>query len=92
MRLPGALRLYRRYEEIPQGEDFVHQPFPDRPIPTQKKERARFPKDVDPVVLQDPAFQKLHPQVRTKSDVGIALLAAASRPKVPVRVLLFDSW
>ena len=45
-----------------------------------------------PVLLEAPAFQTLHQQFRTKIDRGIALLAAAIAHKVPLSVLLFDSW
>ena len=92
VRFPVDLRLYRRYEECTQWETFVHQHFPDRPIPKPKKERARFHKEVDPILLADPNFQKLHQQFRTKIDLGMALLEAAIQHKVPFRVLLFDSW
>jgi hypothetical protein len=92
VRFPVDLRLYRRYEECPEWEAFVHQHVPDRPIPRTKKERARFQKAVAPVLLADPHFQKLHEQFRTKIDLGMALLDAAIHHKVPFRVLLFDSW
>jgi DDE superfamily endonuclease len=92
VRFPVALRLYRRYEELTQWEAFVHKHFPDRPIPTTKKERARLHKDIDPILLEDPAFQTLHAQFRTKIDLGIELLEAAIQHKIPFRVLLFDSW
>ena len=92
VRFPLDLRLYRRYEELTQWETFVRKHFPDRPIPTTKKERARLHKAVDPVLLDDPDFQQLHQQFRTKIDVGIALLEAAIQHKVPFRVLLFDTW
>ena len=92
VRFPLDLRLYRRYEELTQWETFVRKHFPDRPIPTTKKERARLHKAVDPILLDDPAFQPLHQQFRTKIDVGIALLEAAIQHKVPFRVLLFDTW
>ncbi len=92
VRFPVDLRLYRRYEECTQWDTFVHQHFPDRPIPKPKKERARFHKEVDPILLADPNFQKLHQQFRTKIDLGIELLEAAIQHKVPFRVLLFDSW
>jgi len=92
VRFPVDLRLYRRYEALTRWEEFVHKHFPDRPIPTQKKERARLHKTVDPVLLEDPDFQKLHQQFRTKIDLGIALLEAAIQQKVPCNVLLFDSW
>ena len=70
----------------------MHKHFPDRPIPTTKKERARLHKAVDPILLEEPAFQKLHQQFRTKIDLGIALLESAIQHKVPFHVLLFDSW
>ncbi len=92
VRFPVDLRLYRRYEDLTQWEVFVHKHFPDRAIPTKKKDRARLHKDVDPVLLDDPDFQHLHQQFRTKIDLGIDLLEAAIRHKVPFRVLLFDSW
>ena len=77
VRFPLDLRLYRRYEELTQWETFVRKHFPDRPIPTTKKERARLHKAVDPVLLDDPDFQPLHQQFRTKIDLGIELLEAA---------------
>lgn len=92
VRFPVDLRLYRRYEECTRWEAFVHKHFPDRLIPTKKKERARLHKEVDPLLLEDPDFQKLHQQFRTKIDLGIALLEAAIQHKVPFSVLLFDSW
>ena len=92
VRFPVDLRLYRRYEECTQWETFVQQHFPDRLIPRTKKERARFHKAVAPILLEDPNFQKLHEQFRTKIDLGIALLEAAIQHKLPFRVLLFDSW
>src|SRR5919198_6757970 len=92
VRFPVDLRLYRRYEELTQWDIFVQKHFPGRPIPTTKKERARLHKDVDPLLLADPDFQKLHQQFRTKIDLGIALFEAAIQPKIPFSVLLFDSW
>src|SRR5439155_1480112 len=53
VRVPVDLCAYRRYEEVTRWEAFVHKHFPDRPIPTQKKERARLHKAVDPVLLAD---------------------------------------
>jgi hypothetical protein len=37
-------------------------------------------------------LQKLHQQFQTKIDLGIALLEAAIRHKVPLSVLLFERW
>src|SRR6266850_3742551 len=92
VRFPVDLRLYRRYEECTRWDTFVHQHFPDRPIPTTKKERTRFHKEVDPILLEDANFQQLHQQFRTKIDLGIALLEAAVQHNVPFSILLFDSW
>ena len=47
---------------------------------------------MDPVLVDDPDFQQLHLQFRTKIDLGIELLEAAIQHKVPFRVLLFDTW
>ena len=91
-RFPVDLRLSRRYEELSCWEAFVHKPFPDRPIPTTKQERARLHKAGDPILWEEPALQKVPQQFRTKIDLGIALLESAMQPKVPFPVLLFDSW
>jgi Transposase DDE domain. len=92
VRFPVELRLYRRYEEVTQWEAFVQQHFPEREIPRKKKERARFHKEVDPVLLQDPAFQALHQQFLTKIDYAIELVTSAIQHKLPFGVVLFDSW
>jgi SRSO17 transposase len=92
VRFPVDLRLYRRYEEFTRWEACVRSHFPARLIPTHKKERARLHKEVDPVLLQDPDFEKLHQQFRTKIDLSIELLESAIEHKVSFSVLLFDSW
>jgi SRSO17 transposase len=92
VRFPVDLRLYRRYEECTQWDTFVQKHVPDRPIPTTKKARARFHKEVDSLWLENPDFQKLHHQFRTKIDLGIELLDAAIQHQIPFGVLLFDSW
>jgi hypothetical protein len=92
VRFPVDLRLYRRYEECTRWEAFVQKHFPARAIPTTSKERTRLHKEVDAILLEDPAFQELHAQFRTKIDLGISLLEAAIQHKVPFSVLVFDSW
>jgi hypothetical protein len=92
VRFPVDLRIYRRYEELTRWEAFVRTHVPARPIPVQKKARARLHKEVDSVLLQDPDFEKLHQQFHTKIDLGIELLESAIAHKVPFRGLLFDSW
>ena len=73
-------------------ESSVLKHFPDLHIPTPKNERARLPKEVDPVLLADPYFQVLHQQFHTKIDLAVELIEAAIRHKVPFGVLLFDGW
>ena len=92
VRFPVDLRLYRRYDEATRWEEFVHKHFPERAIPKSQKERTRLHKEVDPRLLQDPAFQALHQQFRTKIELAVELLEAAIRHKLPFKVVLFDSW
>ncbi len=92
VRFPVALRFDRRYEALTQWEAFVHTHFPDRPSPTKKKARAQLQKVVDPVWLQDPAFEQLPQPCRTKIALAIALLEAAIQHQVPFRILWFDRW
>jgi SRSO17 transposase len=92
VRFPLDLRLYRRYEEVTRWEEFVHTHFPDQLIPTTKKERAKLHKLVDPVLLEDPAFQELHAQFHTKIEVAIELVRKALDRGVSFSVVLFDSW
>jgi SRSO17 transposase len=92
VRFPVDLRLYRRYEEVTHWEEFVRKHFPDGELPKRKKERVPFHKAVDPVLLQDPEFQTLHQQFRTKIALATELVAAAIRHKLPFGVVLFDSW
>ncbi len=92
VRIPLELRLYRRYEELTQWETFVQKHFPERALPTRKKERARVHKELDPSLLTDPDFAALHARFRTKIALGIELMEAAIRRKVPFDVVLFDGW
>jgi len=92
VRFPVGLRLYRRYEEVTHWEEFVHKHFVECEIPKKKKDRTRFHKEVDPVLLQDPEFQVLHQQFRTKIELATGLVEAAIRHKLPFSVVLFDSW
>ena len=92
VRVPLDLRLYRRYEELTQWDTFVAKHFPERAIPTKTKARSRLHKEVDPFLLTDPDFAALHAQFRTKIALGIELIAAAIRRKVPFGVVVFDGW
>ncbi len=73
-------------------EDVCPQTLSRPPHPDDEEGTGTLHKEVDPVLLEDPDFQKLHQQFRTKIDLGIELLEAAIQHKVPFSVLLFDSW
>lgn len=92
VRFPVDLALYRRYEEITGWEEHAKKHFPDREIPTRKKERARFHKEVDPVLLRDPEFKALDEQFKTKISLGIELVKKAVTRGVSFNTVLFDSW
>ena len=92
LRIPLEIRLYRRYEEITQWETFITKHFPDRPIPSAKKARARLHKELDPLLLADEDFAVLHAQFRTKIALGIELIESAIGRKVPFGVVVFDGW
>ena len=92
LRIPLEIRLYRRYEEITQWETFITKHFPDRPIPSAKKARARLHKELEPLLLADEDFAVLHAQFRTKIALGIELIESAIGRKVPFGVVVFDGW
>ena len=92
VRFPVDLRQYRRYDEWTQWDTFVQQHFPERPLPTKRKERTALHKQVDAQLLTDPAFLALHQQFRTKIDLALALLDTAVQRKLPFSLLLFDGW
>jgi hypothetical protein len=74
VRFPVDLRQYRRYEEVTQWEQCVQKHFPGREIPTHKKERTKFHKEVDLELLKDADFQAFHAQFQTKIALGIELI------------------
>ena len=90
--LPLDLRVYRRDEARTHGEGFVRTHCPDRPSPTTQQERARRPKAMAPVLLDARDFQQFHQQCRTKIALGLALVEAAIRHKVPGSVLVCARW
>ena len=90
-RLPVARRLSRRSEARTPWEALVHQPCPDRPIPTTKQARARLQQDVEPMWLAEAALQKLPQPLQTHIALGMAWFAAALPHQVPLSVRVFDS-
>jgi SRSO17 transposase len=92
VRFPIDARLYRRYEEKTQWEGFVKKHFPDLKIPTVKKERQQFHKQLDPILLSDPDFKKLADAFQTKIALGIEMIEKARERGVEFKVVLIDSW
>ena len=92
VRFPVDLRLYRRYEEVTHWETFVQQHFPEVTLPKTKKERQKLHRQVDPTLLEDPDFVKLHDQFQTKIELAIELLEAAIAHRLRFGLLLFDGW
>lgn len=92
VRFPIDYRLYRRYEEVTQWEEFVKKHFPDETIPKKRKERGRFRKKVEEKLLTDPEFRKLHESFETKINLASQLVEYALENKIPFATVLFDSW
>jgi SRSO17 transposase len=92
VRFPIDAKLYRRYEEKTEWEAYVNQQFPGREIPTTSKERQAFHKEVDPILLKDTGFKKLHEAFQTKIDLAMELVKDAIEHQLPFGVVLMDSW
>jgi len=92
VRFPVDALLYRRYEEMTQWTEYVAKHFPGEEIPKKKKELTAFHKRVDPVLLTDPEFQRLHEQFRTKITLASNLLDQAVTHLLPFQWVLFDGW
>lgn len=92
VRFPIDARLYRRYEEQTQWEAFVKKHFPEREIPTARKERTLLHKQVDKTLLEDAEFAALHAQFRTKIALAIELIEGAIKRELPFTTVLMDSW
>jgi hypothetical protein len=92
VRFPVGLRLYRRDEELTQWQAAVAKHVPELKIPPESKARNRLHTQVDPVLLQDPAFRTRHEQFRTKIALAIDLVEEAIRHQVSFGVVVFDAW
>lgn len=91
VRFPLDFRIYRRYEEKTNWEEYVRKHFPERKIP-MGKERQKFHKEVDEILLKDEEFRKLHQEFQTKIDLAVELIEKALEREVPFKIVLMDSW
>jgi SRSO17 transposase len=92
VRFPVDWRLYRRYEECTQWEEYVEKHFPGEVIPKKKKERNKFKKEVEATLLKDPEFLVLHKAFRTKISLSVELVNQAVEKELPFETALFDAW
>jgi len=92
VRFPVGLELYRRYDEFTSWENTVHTLLPGVEIPREAKAKAKFQRQVEQTLLQDPEFAKLHNQFQTKLDLACKLIDQAMTYEVDFDVVLFDGW
>jgi len=92
VRFPVDMRLYRRYEEFTDWENFVVKHFPDETIPKKKADRQKFHKRVNAKLLEDPGFQKLDQAFQTKITFAIELVEKAAERGLAFGWVLFDGW
>ena len=92
VRFPVDLRLDRLTEEITRWSEFVSKHFPEQEISKQKKERQKLHKLLDQKLLEEPEFQELHSQFKTKIALAVELIEQARSRKLPFTTVLMDSW
>ncbi|MCI0562216.1 MAG: transposase [Nitrososphaera sp.] len=92
VRFPIDACIYRRYEEKTCWEAFVKKHFPDREIPTKKKERQLLHKEVDAVLLKDPEFALLAEEFQTKITIATQLIEEGIKRGLSFQTVLIDSW
>ena len=57
--------------------------FPQRKIPKEQKARQRLHKEVDEALLEDPLFELLHEQFKTKITLGQEPITSAIKRGLP---------
>jgi hypothetical protein len=96
VRFPVDLELYRRYDEFTNWAATVKKCLPDAEIPREGKVKAKFQRQVEKTLLQDPEFARLHAAFQTKLDLACKLIDQAVEHEldfdVVLDVVLFDGW
>ncbi len=92
VRFPVDCEIYRRYEDLTQWEQFIAKHFPEQAIPPTTQARQTLHKQLDPTLLEDPEFAKLHHSFRTKMTIAHELLKYAIDQSLPFATVLMDSW
>jgi hypothetical protein len=92
VRFPVDLELYRRYDECTNWESTVKKCMPDAEIPREAKAKAKFQRQVEKTLLQDPGFAERHAAFETKLDLACKLIDQAVVHGLDFEVLLFDGW
>ena len=92
VRFPVDLELYRRYDEFTNWESAVKKCQPDAQIPREAKAKAKFQRQIEKTLLQDPEFAQQHAAFQTKLDLACKLIDQAVTHKLDFEVVLFDGW
>jgi SRSO17 transposase len=92
VRFPVDLELYRRYDEFTNWEATVKKCLPDAEIPRGGKAKAKFQRQVEKTLLQDPEFAQLDAAFQTKLDLACKLIDQAVGHALDFDVVLFDGW
>jgi SRSO17 transposase len=92
VRFPVDCEIYRRYEDLTRWTEFVQKYFPEQVIPPTQPARQKLHKELDPTLLKDPEYAKLHEQFRTKLTIAHELLKHAIEHGLPFTTVLMDSW
>jgi hypothetical protein len=92
VRFPVDFQLYRRYEDVTDWERFVAQYFPEQLIPKNAQARAKLHRQLDPRLMEDPEFARLHQLFWTKIEIARVLVNQAIERGLTFQTVLFDSW
>ncbi len=92
VRFPVDLALYRRYEEFSAWEHYVKKCLPEATIPHDAKAKAKFQRQVEPTLLQDPEFAELYGRFQTRLQLTSQLIGQAVAHELDFDVVLFDGW
>ena len=92
VRFPVDLELYRRYDEFTNWAATVKKCLPEAVIPREAKAKAKFQRQVEKTLLQDPEFAQLDAAFQTKLDLACKLIDQAVGHALDFDVVLFDGW
>jgi SRSO17 transposase len=92
VRFPVNFEVYRRYETATEWEAFVQRYFPEQNIPKTASQRQVLHRQLDPQLMADEQFRRLHEQFYSKHELALVLIQQAIDQRVPFQTVLTDSW